>query len=831
MKIDTLLQEPPEENEKAKPQPPEIQTKESFYNDQKIRAVSAAPKASSSDGFVIEEIELRGFMRYLDKTVIRFPYKLTVITGKTGAGKTSILDAITFALYKSTSRTDIKGIKIEDVCRGGGYVRIVFKHGNDTYEVTRGLSSSGTPRLELRKNGRAIEGSIPEKDKIIQEIVGLDYTGFRNSTFVRQEEMKVLGAETGSARLEIFQKLFRLETFQKAQEIAEKKFRELEVKIKGKETGLESYSSLLREAKLLPPKRIEEIKQLEVSIAEKQKESLELKHKLESKEEEFKALQARHVEYASARQIHADIEREIEKTRQKLLEEQAKQKKVEALKEKISKLQDEISGIEDVKQEKERLEGLKKQLSELQLEMQYAEKRKKSVEANFAQEKQRLEMQIRQLEVRAAKLNAAMNREEAFAALRREGALAERIQRIAKEIAWLSDKKELVRDLEKEREDSQKELTETVSRTKSINSDSFLLSEIQSQMNQLQEELGDREAKYNDEIKKINGEIKDIAEKISRLGFDEKKFAETTTRAAELEKKRKELDALRSELEKTGDSTKLIEELARQLRTHRKKSEELQVKIEALEKDEENYTNAKSEMDMLRREYGKIEKDISELAGRKTELQKSLEEEKKRVKQLEEIIKRAEKELEAMRENCEVLSILKDKVFHKKGIAMYAINQLLPQLAIEASENLAELTDNRFTKLRLLPYEENNRYGIRIEVEGSDGLFHDVQEFSGGEKTQINAALRFAIAKELASMPQVGKNYGRMRTLFIDEGDLGSLDGEVSRELFVRKLFGMGKFFDRIVLITHLSEVAEKFPGKIRVYMDGEGKSCAEVVS
>ena len=87
--------------------------------------------------------------------------------------------------------------------------------------------------------------------------------------------------------------------------------------------------------------------------------------------------------------------------------------------------------------------------------------------------------------------------------------------------------------------------------------------------------------------------------------------------------------------------------------------------------------------------------------------------------------------------------------------------------------------------------------------------------------------MRFAIAKELAS---IKGSYGRMKTLFIDEGDLGSLDTEGSRELFVRKLFDMGKFFEKIILITHLSEVAEKFEGKLRVYMTEEGKSRVEVL-
>jgi len=91
--------------------------------------------------------------------------------------------------------------------------------------------------------------------------------------------------------------------------------------------------------------------------------------------------------------------------------------------------------------------------------------------------------------------------------------------------------------------------------------------------------------------------------------------------------------------------------------------------------------------------------------------------------------------------------------------------------------------------------------------------------------------LRFAIARELASMPQIGRTFGRMKTLFIDEGDLGSLDTEVSRELFVQKLLRMGEFFEKVILITHLAEVAEKFPGRIRVTMTPDRESRAEVLA
>src|SRR2546428_3500052 len=105
---------------------------------------------------------------------------------------------------------------------------------------------------------------------------------------------------------------------------------------------------------------------------------------------------------------------------------------------------------------------------------------------------------------------------------------------------------------------------------------------------------------------------------------------------------------------------------------------------------------------------------------------------------------------------------------------MYAVDQLLPELEIEASKNLSELTDGRFGRIRLETYEEGRGHGIRILVQGVDGQWHDVAEFSGGGEKQINTAPPFAIAPGHASLPQMGRPFGRLKTLFIDERDPGS---------------------------------------------------------
>jgi DNA repair exonuclease SbcCD ATPase subunit len=445
-------------------------------------------------------------------------------------------------------------------------------------------------------------------------------------------------------------------------------------------------------------------------------------------------------------------------------------------------------------------------------------------------EEKRLKKRISDYEMRIKKLSTQIGKDEAFSLLRSQGSLSERVERIEKELTWLSEKKDLVGELKEERKQAQKELKGVDKKVKKINVDSFVLSEIESNIVHLKKDSDEIHKNYKEKLQKIESKIKEGEDKLKTLGFGEnekKKIAQIERKIDDLQKKSKELSVKRKNLEKIGDLGNLISDLESQKSQMAGELAELKTNLRDLAASEESFQKTNKNQKKMQKEKETIFGRISRWEGEIARLDNQI----KDLKELKKKIKESEVELKKLQEKGEIYSILREKVFHKRGIVMYAIDQLLPQLSLETSENLSDMTDGRFSKVRLASYGENNRYGIRIEVAGSDGNWHDVQEFSGGEKTQINAALRFAIAKELASMPQVGRTYGRMKTLFIDEGDLGSLDTESSRQLFVSKLFDMGEFFEKIILITHLSEVAEKFPHRIMVYMTAEEESKIKVMS
>ncbi|MEW6069375.1 MAG: AAA family ATPase, partial [Candidatus Thermoplasmatota archaeon] len=759
----------------------------------------------------------------LTKTVAEFPEKFTVIVGETGSGKTTLLDAITFAFYGRSSRSEV-GVKIEELCKPGGYVKVIFYQGNKKYEVTRGLKPKKKSYLSLRINGEEASGDIKELEEKIKETIGLDYIGFINSTFVRQEEMRALGAETGAERLKIFQKLFRLEIFEKAQETTAEKLRAVEDDIKEKEGEIKGKESLVSKI----PEKYQLLNERKSLINIEKQKLAELEKKLTEKEAELKQLSNKHDSYVKVQTGVENASKLLRNINEKLLDATTKEKEFKKLKEEVLRLENETQDYEQLREESERLKDKEREFRALVNQKEIYIREREGQELEHRKNIQQLSRRLGEQEDRIKTVKTDIDKDRAFYLLRTEGALGERISRIEKELEWLSDRKELVKTLEEEQERTKKELVSIATDVSKISGEAFVLSEIKDRIAQIKEDLEREEVNYKRKSDEVEQKIKETLQSVELLGFNEeqrRKLAELRRVVSEKLELKKTLEVGRKKLQEIGDVTKLIDKLKDEKLENEKTLALLQIELKELEQFENRYKVTQEELKEIQNERIKLSNIISSIAGEIKGIEAELSELENIRKEIE-VLKEKEEEL---RKLAELYSLLKDNVFHKKGIVMYAINQLLPTLSSETSKNISELTDNRFNAVRITSYEEKKEYGVKIEVLGVDNVWHQVQEFSGGERTQINAALRFAIAKELASLPQVGKTYGRLKTLFIDEGELGSLDSERARPLFVQKLFDMGKFFDKIILITHLTDVAESFPAKLHVTMTPEGVSKIEL--
>lgn len=177
------------------------------------------------------KLTMLGFGSYGEKTEIDFTkpkQNLFLVTGDTGSGKSTIFDAITYALYGEASSGNNRkdGVELYSQYINNGkdepFVELTFSENNKEYTVRRTvpyLDSKGkrkSPSVELREQGGAVySGSTEVKERLNENILGLSKNQFTQVSMLAQGEfMKLLNDSTKSKK-EVFRHLFQTEVFDK----------------------------------------------------------------------------------------------------------------------------------------------------------------------------------------------------------------------------------------------------------------------------------------------------------------------------------------------------------------------------------------------------------------------------------------------------------------------------------------------------------------------------------------------------------------------------------------------------------------------------------------
>lgn len=176
-------------------------------------------------------IKMSAFGSYAGEETIDFTgidSGIFLITGDTGAGKTTIFDAITYALYDQTSGGKRDGVMMRSQYAGSDvrtYVEFKFLYRGETYIIKR---SPRQTRISKRRNkdgeftettepatvtlimpdGQPFKGSIKETNQKIVDIIGLDANQFTQIAMIAQGEFLKLLHASSKERKEIFGKIF-----------------------------------------------------------------------------------------------------------------------------------------------------------------------------------------------------------------------------------------------------------------------------------------------------------------------------------------------------------------------------------------------------------------------------------------------------------------------------------------------------------------------------------------------------------------------------------------------------------------------------------------------
>ena len=162
-------------------------------------------------------LELEGFGPYRTRQAVDFSdVELFVLTGPTGAGKTTILDAIAFALYAKTPRGFKKYGELVHPGAELARVQLVFQVGGGVYRVTRAVGKKSEHRLEVEEGGRF--RALPETEKAkalaarLERLLGLSFDAFTRAILLPQGEFDRFLKGEPKERRALLASLFGLET-------------------------------------------------------------------------------------------------------------------------------------------------------------------------------------------------------------------------------------------------------------------------------------------------------------------------------------------------------------------------------------------------------------------------------------------------------------------------------------------------------------------------------------------------------------------------------------------------------------------------------------------
>lgn len=210
------------------------------------------------------KLTMSAFGSYAGKNVIDFTGQqqgIFLITGDTGAGKTTIFDAITYALYNQTSGGERNGNMMRSQYarpETETYVELEFLYQGQTYRVRRNPDYKITKTL---KNGKIREQKVPHSveltlpdgtvfpekknatDAKIIEILGLTADQFSQIVMIAQGDFLKLLYTKSDERKMIFSKLFRTDIYWKIQENLRRKSMEMDERIQENDRAFEQEKS------------------------------------------------------------------------------------------------------------------------------------------------------------------------------------------------------------------------------------------------------------------------------------------------------------------------------------------------------------------------------------------------------------------------------------------------------------------------------------------------------------------------------------------------------------------------------------------------------------
>lgn len=718
-------------------------------------------------------LNLHNFLSFKDSSIDLTPISCAAMVGENGSGKSSLLDAVTWALFGQATKGGVRELD-NYVTRGEPecQVELRFRLNGDLYKVVRGRSiKRNKSTLEIfMYNGtdwQAIsEKNITETQKKIEDILRMDYRTFTASALVLQGQSDSFTASmTDTERKEALGRILGLDIWDRMQELARERARNLKGEITVNDERKATLQETVSGKAALEQEKYDTTSQL-TAITEQ----------IERAQEEVVALEIKVQQKPVIKQQLAEVERQIKKYCDTILD---KERAVEHVREQIHQTEKAIENARNILANREKIEAAVER--EAVLSQEIAEHEKKAQDyMKWSQEAQDLERKVAGVEKTITSLETEIEASMRYAStldkvpcsgemkntcplLTNAKKAATRVMELRRQLKeWNSKENPMVKDWQ-----NAVEHRDSIGYSSKAHKDAIAKLQAVKKVSALKPQLDMATARVSD----MKGRIAELEEEMAKLRTE---IEQVKVEKQENEKRRLSL----------LNSLKEIEPLAQQLI-------EAQEWLAALRKEEaEKRTN-----------LGRIEQSLELIA------------------KTEEELKELEEQLKQKRERLTVYETLDKACGKKAGVPALIVENAVPEIERLCNDMLSRMAGGRLA-VRLDTQVEGKTTGTMQEVLRitvlDGGTERPYQTYSGAERFMVDLALRVALSKFLAH-----RAGAEIKLFVLDEG-LGSCDA-TNRQAVMDAIQAVSQEFGKVIVITHIAELQDALPQRIEVTKGPEG--------
>ncbi|MFB6204151.1 MAG: AAA family ATPase [Candidatus Nanohaloarchaea archaeon] len=733
---------------------------------------------------MIEKIEVENWRSHRENSV-ELDAGVNAIVGDMGSGKSSLLEAATFALYGTTPALNSNDVRLDEVLRRNPEavdetsVAVEFSTDGNNYRVERSIErGEGTTesRLVDMKSGETLEEpKTRDVTEEVEKILGMDFRGFTRAVYSEQNNLDLFLNMRPGERKERLDELLDLERFESGRKTAVKARNRLKDR---RERRLEQVEELEEDLDA------EELEALREDISRKKNRKDEIEDRLEELENSLEELEEREEELKEKRDSYRELEERKTrlKTREESIEERISELDYLDVENPDKKIRETEERLEELREKRDRIEELEDELEEQRDDLQ------------------ELEREIEELEEKAEKF-------EEF------DGLQERIEEIENELEEKRDELASVRTRTGEIQESLSSLEDAsgdcpvCGRPLDDQHREELLEEKREEI----EELETRRHELENQIEELEDELEKRKEKRDRLLKHEdagEKLEEKREERKEARKRAEELEDAVEELDRPGNEIEELEEKLERLQDTQKKEEleeeldDIEEKKSELEEEMEDNSFSESRLEELQEEISQKKQQVSRLEEKKSSVQQLLKEKAKRLNELE---KQFEKK-EEYREELEKLDTLTD--------FMHEYEKALEQTQLQLRERFVEKLNDLMDELWNQIYPYDYYYSLRLNpsrdyalelLDAEENWISAEGEVSGGERHSAALALRLGLTFILS--PEIG-------VLMLDE-PTHNMDSSGVSELAETLGTRTSDLLEQLVVVTHDRDLEEAATGKL----------------